>query len=539
MKHPKIAYKMDRKYIIITGGVISGLGKGIAAASIGRLLSQKYKVIPIKCDGYLNVDPGTMNPVEHGEVFVLDDGTEVDMDFGHYERFLNTICKGNQNLTMGKVFEEIRKKERRGDYLGKTVQFVPHVADFIVDWWQKVSKENDSNITLIEIGGTIGDIENELYVEAARRLQLKFGRKNVMFAHLAYVPIPTGVDEQKSKPTQQSLSLLRQRGINPDLVMCRCGQFLTDTIKKKIANYCNIENKNVITAIDVDTVYKIPGKFNDQKVLDRLIECLDLDNFKYNDKWGHLFDKKKKIVTIGICGKYTALEDSYASVVEALWHSSLQQGVDVDIRFYDTQQYENNDDFSDLDKCDGIIIPGGFGSRGVEGKINIIKYVRENNIPFLGICYGLQLAVIEFIRNICGLKDANSTEIDPNTKDPVITILKDKKNEKNLGGTLRKGAYLAILDDSSLISKLYGYNKVSERHRHRYEVNPNYHNILRDKGLCLCGISPDGRLVEFIENKNHPYFVATQAHPELKSSFDKPAPLFYGLIQAAIDKKYS
>ncbi|MDD3263313.1 MAG: CTP synthase (glutamine hydrolyzing) [Candidatus Nanoarchaeia archaeon] len=531
---------MDRKYIVITGGVISGLGKGIAAASIGRLLSQKYNIVPIKCDGYLNVDPGTMNPVEHGEVFVLDDGTEVDMDFGHYERFLNTTCKGNQNLTMGKVFEEIRKKERKGDFLGKTVQFVPHVSEFILNWWENVSDQNKSDITLIEIGGTIGDIENELYVEAARLLQIKHGRQNVMFAHLTYVPIPSGVDEQKSKPTQQSLSLLRQRGINPDIVMCRCKEFLTDNIKNKIASFCNLDINNIITAIDVDTVYKIPTKFNEQGVLKIIQERLNIEKFDYIDNWNDLFVKHEKKITIAICGKYTNLEDSYASVVEALWHSSLRQNVDVEIKFFDTQKFESNkkeEEFEKLKKCDGIIIPGGFGSRGVEGKIEIIKYARENNIPFLGICYGLQLAVVEFARNICNLTDANTTEINPETKNPIITILEDKKNEKNIGGTLRKGSYKAIIKENTKIFELYNSNVAYERHRHRYEVNPLFHETLEENGLSLCAMSPEGKLVEFIENKNNDYFVATQAHPELKSSFDKPAPLFWGLIDACIKRK--
>jgi len=525
------------KYIIVTGGVLSGLGKGVAAASIGHLLSQDYKVVPIKCDGYLNVDPRTMNPVEHGEVFVLDDGTEVDMDFGHYERFLGVTCNGRQNLTMGKVFDEIRKLEREGKFLGQTVQFIPHASNHIKKWWETVAKEEKADVVLVEIGGTIGDIENELYVEAARALFLDKGPREVLFAHLTYVPIPKGVNEQKSKPTQQSTAMLMQRGIKPEIILCRCEEYIEDKIKNKISTFCNVDAQAVISAVDVDSIYKIPVVFQEQKMLDILDKKLGLKAKPDLTKWKKLIENgRKNKLTIGICGKYTALEDSYASVVEALHHAGNQNDASIEIFWVDTEKITKENVSEKLKGVDGIIVPGGFGSRGIEGKIKVISYCRKNNLPYLGLCYGLQLAVVEFARNICGLK-AHTTEIDKNIAEPVIDILPDKKNLKNLGGTLRLGAYPAIIKEGTKVFELYANNEVSERHRHRYEVNPKYHKLLEENGLVFSGLSPDGELVEFIELKEHPFFVATQAHPELKSSLLKPSPLFNGLIKAAIEKK--
>ncbi|MGE0793692.1 MAG: glutamine hydrolyzing CTP synthase, partial [Candidatus Woesearchaeota archaeon] len=491
---------MERKYIIVTGGVISGLGKGIAAASIGHLLSCNYKVIPIKCDGYLNVDPGTMNPVEHGEVFVLDDGTEVDMDFGHYERFLNTVCTGKQNLTMGKVFYQIHELEREGKFLGQTVQLIPHVSRHIQKWWEELGKQQNADIVLIEIGGTVGDMENELYLEAARNLRQEKGSENVLFIHLTYVPIPGGVDEQKSKPTQQSVKLLMERGIFPGMILGRCPEMLQEKIKRKISLFANIDVDSVFSAPDVDSVYKLPQIFAKQNLIEALNKKLNLPTKPICNSWTKILENKennknKETIKVGICGKYTALEDSYASVVEAIHHASANNDVKVEIHFMDTEKYDEKK----LEQCDAIIVPGGFGSRGVEGKIQVIKYCRENNKPFLGICYGLQLAVTEFARNICNLEKANSTEIDKETKNPVIDILPDKKDLKNMGGTLRLGAYDAILKKGTKIFDLYKNEKVSERHRHRYEVNPEYHKQLTENGLLLSGLSPDGRLVEFIE----------------------------------------
>ncbi|HLC78785.1 MAG TPA: CTP synthase (glutamine hydrolyzing) [Candidatus Nanoarchaeia archaeon] len=522
---------MDTRYIVVTGGVLSGLGKGIALASIGNLLSSKYKVIPIKCDGYLNVDPGTMNPVEHGEVFVLDDGTEVDMDFGHYERFLGISCKKDFSLTMGKVFEEIRKKERMGDYLGKTVQMIPHVSNYIRNYFVQVGEENNADVVLIEIGGTVGDMENELFIDAVRSLSRKVGRDNVLFIHVTYVPIPASLGEPKSKPTQQSVAMLRQRGIEPQIIITRSRKPLTDKVIQKISSMSNLEFEEIISGVDVDNVYKIPLLFEQQGMSQLLSRKLNLQILPDLKKWEELINKRdsaQKEITIAIAGKYTALEDSYASIIEAIHHCEAIYGARINIKWIETS---NNN--LDLDGVSGVIVPGGFGSRGVEGKIEIVKKCRENKIPFLGICFGLQMAVIEFARNICGL-NANSTEIDPTCEHPVIDILEEQKSIESKGGTMRLGSHTAFIKEGSIVHRLYANTKVEERHRHRYEVNPKYHKDLIANGLILSGVSPDGTLVEFIELENHPFFVATQGHPELKSSLLKPAPLFRGLIGAAL-----
>lgn len=528
---------MKTKFIVVTGGVLSGLGKGIATASIGFLLSRKYKIVPVKCDGYLNTDPGTMNPIEHGEVFVLDDGGEVDMDFGHYERFLGVTCKFDWNLTMGKVFHQIYEKERHGDYLGRTVQLIPHVTDLIKQWWYRIAEEQKADVLMIEIGGTVGDIENELYIEAARQIKKDVGEDNIMYAHLTYVPVPANVNEQKSKPTQQSVALLRERGIHPDIIIGRCEEFLDEKIKDKIACFADIDKKAVVTGKDVDTIYKIPIVFEQEGISELIHAKLGLEKNKEFTKWKALVDHihtGKKHITIALAGKYTKLEDSYVSIIESLMHCSAHFKTKIDIKWIETS--ENGDVAEALKGVDGVIVPGGFGSRGVEGKIKVVRYCRENKIPFLGLCYGLQLAVVEFARHVCGLDDANTTEVNKNTKHPVIDILPEQKAVKDMGGTMRLGAYPALLKKGSVVHKLYGSEKVFERHRHRYEVNPEYHDVLEKKGLVFSGMSPDRKLVEFIELPGHPYFVGTQAHPELKSSLLKPAPLFYGLVEACVKK---
>jgi CTP synthase len=530
-----------RKYIIVTGGVISGLGKGVLAASIGKLLSSNYKCAAVKCDGYLNIDPGTMNPVEHGEVFVLDDGTECDMDFGHYERFMQTPSKGNWNLTMGKVFKSILDKERHGEYLGKTVQFVPHVTDEIKSRIKKVGEQENADVLFVEIGGTVGDLENALYLEAVRQLAHEVGRENVAFIHLSYVPVPTGVNEQKSKPTQMSVKLLNEIGIWPDIIVCRCEEYLDEKIKDKIALFCNVENNCVFTGKDVESIYLIPEELEKQGFPEAIEKKLGLNLCKGScDSWNILArrivekDSKKKI-KIGICGKYTALGDSYASVVEAIKHATANYNVHVEIKFLDSELIETEGNVSEaLDGFDGIIIPGGFGNRGWEGKIEVIKYLRENKVPFLGICLGLQSAVVEYARNVCDLKDSNSTEMNPNTENKIITLMDAQKNVVDMGGTMRLGSCKAIVDNNSKVFQIYNSTEVFERHRHRYEVNPNYHKILQEKGLILSGLSPDGKLVEFIELKDHPFFVATQAHPEFKSSLISPAPLFSRFVGSCI-----
>ena len=522
---------MQRKYIVITGGVLSGLGKGIAIASIGNLLSSTYKVVPIKCDGYLNVDPGTMNPIEHGEVFVLDDGGEVDMDFGHYERFLGINCKFDWNLTMGKVFEKVREKERRGDYLGKTVQMIPHVSNLIKNHFIEVGEKTQADIVLIEIGGTVGDMENELYIDAARSLIREVGKENVLFIHLTYLPIPYGVNEQKTKPTQQSIGLLRQRGIEPQIIIVRSSEMLSDKTKEKISTIGNFKSEEIITGLDVDDIYKIPLLFEEQGMSQLLSRKLNLQVIPNLEKWKSLIVNKenaKKEITIALAGKYTALEDSYASIIEALNHCSAHLSVKINLKWIDTE-----DKNIDLRGVHGVIVPGGFGSRGTEGKIEVIKQCREKGIPFLGICYGMQMAIIEYARNVCGLS-ANTTEVDANCMHPVVDILDEQKLIVNKGGTMRRGAYPAILKPGSIIHSLYGEYEIYERHRHRYEVNPKYHSILLEKGMVFSGMSPDGKLVEFMELPYHPYFVGTQAHPELKSNLLKPAPLFKGLVEAAM-----
>ncbi|MFH0869902.1 MAG: CTP synthase (glutamine hydrolyzing) [archaeon] len=532
-----------RKFVVVTGGVLSGLGKGVAAASIGNLITRSgLKVVPIKCDGYLNVDPGTMNPTEHGEVFVLDDGGEVDMDFGHYERFLGVTCKFHWNLTMGKVFDQVRVKERRGDYLGKTVQMIPHVTDLIKQWFFRVAEEEKADVLMIEVGGTVGDIENELYVEACRQLKKEVGRDNVLYVHLTYVPIPPHVNEQKSKPTQQSVAQLRERGIEPDIIIGRCKEYIEPHIKTKISTFCDVDEKAVISGVNVDSVYKIPLVFSNEGINEIIRDKFCIDS-GVSDEWKTLVDNLGHLdrhVTIAICGKYTKLEDSYASILEALKHCSANLKAKINVKMIDTEKVNNQEDAGKLlEGIDGVIVPGGFGSRGVEGKIQMIRYCRENNIPFLGICLGLQLAMVEFARDVCGLKDANHTEMVPETEVPVIDILPEQKNITQKGGTMRLGAYPAVMKENTLIWELYGKEgEVSERHRHRYEVNPDYHKTLLDHGMIFSGMSPDKRLVEFIElpKTKHRYFVGTQAHPELKSRLEKPGPLFYGLIKACLEK---
>ncbi|MFH1064834.1 MAG: CTP synthase (glutamine hydrolyzing) [Candidatus Woesearchaeota archaeon] len=527
------------KYIVVTGGVLSGLGKGIAAASIGHLLSTKLNVVPMKLDGYLNTDPGTMNPIEHGEVFVLDDGGEVDMDFGHYERFLGVTCKFGWNLTMGKIFAEIRQKERRGDYLGKTVQYVPHVVDLIKSKIHGVVEKEKADILLIEVGGTVGDIENELYIEAVRQLRKEVGEHNMMYIHLTYVPVPSGVNEQKSKPTQQSVNLLRQRGIQPDIIIARCSEYLDPSISKKIATFCDVDEEAVITGVDVDNVYKIPLVFEKQglsEIIHKKLGIYSPPNLRSWESLVHNLDNLEKEITIAICGKYTKLEDSYASIIESLMHCSAHTKHKINVRWIETTKIEDGQLTAEeaLAGVSGMIVPGGFGTRGTEGKIQVIKYARENDLPFLGICLGLQLAVIEFARNGCMLAGANSTEIDPAAKHPVVDILPDQKGITDKGGTMRLGAYKAILNPGTLAYNLYNSEIVWERHRHRYEVNPDYHQKLNSGGLIISGASEDGKLAEFIELNDHPYFIATQAHPELKSMLLEPAPLFFGLVKAAI-----
>lgn len=532
------------KIIAITGGVLSGLGKGVAGASIGLLLNKNKKISYMKLDGYLNSDPGTMNPIEHGEVFVLEDGHEVDMDFGHYERFLEDNCDKNQSLTMGKVYNEIRIKERKGDYLGKTVQLIPHVTDLIKDKILELGKQKNCDILIVEIGGTVGDLENSMFIEALRQLKKQL-KNDLLFVHLTYVPIPFGVNEQKTKPTQQSVRLLKREGINPDLILCRCSEKINEKTKCKIALFSDLNKEDIFSAIDVDNIYKIPIKFAQEKLGEKICEKLNL-NYEENPRlktFDNLTSKTpNEEITVSIAGKYVDLEDSYASIIETIKQSQMHFNTKININWIETSENLN---YENLKKSDCIIVPGGFGTRGVEGKIEVIKYARENNIPFLGICYGMQLAVVEFLRNVCGLKDAHSTEVEPNTQNPAVTILDSQKDIENKGGTMRLGGYEAILEDSKL-KEIYKQSNnykiknnnfiVSERHRHRFEVNPKYHDLLEKNGLKIVGKGINN-LAEFIELKNCDYFVGTQGHPELKSKPDNISPMFLGLFQAVLNKK--
>jgi len=546
-------YNGKSKFIFITGGVLSGLGKGVAAASIGALLS-RFRVIPVKCDGYLNVDPGTMNPIEHGEVFVLDDGGEVDMDFGHYERFLNINGKAEWSLTMGKVFSTIIERERQGVYAGRTIQFIPHVADVIKDHLFKVASKENADILLVEIGGTIGDLENEFFVEAARQLSHIVGSSNCIFAHLTYVPIPNGVNEQKSKPTQMSVRDLNERGIYPDIIIGRCSEPLSPKIKEKIALYGNIPVKNVISGLDMKFVYEIPLSYQEEGILDIILKKLKIagTGSPKMDEWKRLVDicKKnhenpRKTLNVALCGKYTQLEDSYASIREAIVHASAHLNVACNLKMLDTElpeKPEGEDIFeyvkSQLADVDAIIVPGGFGSRAIEGKILVIQAAREMRIPFLGICYGMQLAVVEFARHKCGLPLANTVEIENDgieVKEPVIAYLPGQEYVKILGGTLRKGGHDILLKKGSLVEKIYeGASTVRERFRHRYEVNPRYISKIEENGLVFSGRSAkEDNIMQIMEIPDHPFFVACQFHPELTSSLLKPSPLFHHLLKAA------
>ena len=531
------------KFIVITGGVLSGLGKGIVTASIGKLFYPRFKVVPMKCDGYLNVDPGTMNPIEHGEVFVLEDGGEVDMDFGHYERIMGINCKFPWNLTTGKIFMRLVEKERNGIFLGKTVQMIPHATDEIKEAFYSVANEESADMLLIEIGGTVGDIENMLFLEAARQMRIELGAENVLFAHLSYVPVLEAVDEQKTKPTQQSVDLLREKGIMPDVIIGRSRHILEEKTKGKIALFCNVPIQAVFSSPNLESVYEMPLIFEKEGLRGLIERRLNIKHKADLKNWQALVSKMKKPAsetTIALCGKYTKLKDSYVSIAEALNHAGAHLNAKVNLKWIDSEDLEKGN--ANLENAfsgvRGLIVPGGFGTRGTEGKIKAIGYAREKNIPFLGLCFGLQLAVVEFARDVCNLKDANSTEVDAKTKNPIIDIMPEQKNISRKGATMRLGAYPAYLKEKSRVWEIYGKQKiVSERHRHRYEVNPDYHDLLERNGMLISGTSKDGMLAEFVEIPKNRFFVATQAHPEFKSSLERPAPLFLSFVDACIDKK--
>ncbi len=539
---------MNTKYIFVTGGVVSGLGKGITAASVGRLLKNRgYKVANQKFDPYINVDPGTMSPYEHGEVFVTDDGAETDLDLGHYERFTDVNLNKNCSISTGKIYQEVLEKERRGDYLGKTVQVIPHITNAIKDKVYSLAKTG-ADVVITEIGGTVGDIESLPFLEAIRQVGIENNPEDVIYIHVTLLPYISGSNELKSKPTQHSVKELQSIGIKPDILVCRTEMPITENIREKIALFCNVRPENVIANMTAKNLYEVPLMLENEGLAVDVCKHLKLKNVEAkNEEWQKMIEHFKKIdekyentdkrkVNIAIVGKYVKLEDSYLSVVESIKHAAYENGVKADIKFIDCETVTSRNAKEKLQGIDGIIVPGGFGGRGIEGKIQTIKFARENNIPFLGICLGMQMAVVEFARDVLNIKDANSLEFDEKTKNPVIHIMESQKNITKKGGTMRLGAYPCILKKSSLASKLYKAEEISERHRHRYEFNNEYRKEMEDKGMTISGTSPDGELVEIIELKEHPYFIASQFHPELKSRPDKPHPLFVGLLKAAKKK---
>lgn len=531
------------KYIVVVGGVISGVGKGVASASIGKIMKEYgFSVTAVKIDPYFNCDAGTLRPTEHGEVWVTEDGGETDQDLGTYERFLGIPIMKKNSVTSGQIYKSIIEKERKGEFLGETVQFIPHVPEEIKNRIKDAADDND--ICLVEIGGTIGDYENLPFLLAVRNLEREVGKENIIHVLVTYLPTPSHIEEMKTKPTQMSIKLMEEAGIRPDIILCRGKNPLDEPRKKKIETYANVSSEDVISMPDVvgpgrpNTLYVVPLELEAENIGAKIMKKLRLNKKKNPDwsEWGkrisNIINPEKK-AKIAIIGKYLDigdynLQDSYISVKEALLHSAAKYGIKLEINWINSKQLDEGR----LKEFGGIIVPGGFGGTGVEGKINAIKFARENNVPFLGLCYGLQLAVVEFARNACGLSDANSTEIDANTQYPVIDILPEQKTISSKGGTMRLGTQKAILKEGSKVMEIYNSHEIYERHRHRYEVNPDYHKILEDKGLILSGKSPDGRLAEFIEIAGHRFFIGTQAHPEFKSSFLNTSPLFDAFVRA-------
>ncbi len=529
------------KYVFVTGGVVSGLGKGITAASLGRLLKARgYHVTMQKFDPYINMDPGTMNPVQHGEVFVTEDGTETDLDLGHYERFINENLDNNSNVTTGKIYWSVLNKERHGDYGGKTVQVIPHITNEIKDKFYKAKSEDEETISIIEIGGTVGDIESQPFLEAIRQFQAEVGRENAIIIQVTLIPYLKASGEMKTKPTQMSVKTMQSMGLWPDILVCRSDYPVDDHMRDKIALFCNVKKSHVLQNLDAKSLYEVPLLMEDENLAGAVCECLDIPCPEPNlSKWSEMVDAFQNPVTsvsVALVGKYVELHDAYLSVVEALKHGGIANKAEVNIKWIDAEDVTSDTVDSLLCDVQGILVPGGFGNRGTEGKILAAKYARENNIPYLGLCLGMQLAIVEFARNVCKLSDAASIELVPDTTNPVIHILPDKEGIEDIGGTLRLGAYPCVLKEGTKAHDLYGTVNISERHRHRYEVNNDYREILTSHGMVLSGLSPDERIVEMIELKDHPFFVATQAHPEFKSRPDMPHPLFAGFIKASLGK---
>lgn len=530
---------MGVKYVFVTGGVVSGLGKGITAASLGRLLKARgYYVTMQKFDPYINIDPGTMNPIQHGEVFVTEDGAETDLDLGHYERFIDENLTKRSNVTTGKIYWSVLCKERRGDFGGSTVQVIPHITNEIKDAFYRNEINKETHIAIIEVGGTVGDIESQPFLEAIRQFQHEVGRENTMLIHVTLIPYLKASQEMKTKPTQASVKDLQGMGIQPDVIMCRTELPLETEIREKIALFCNVPSSHVLQNLDAETLYEVPLMMEEEHLADVACECLHLDCPKPDLRdWIEMVQalkNPKKEVTIALVGKYTQLHDAYISVVEALKHGAVAHHAAIQIKWIPSETVTEDTAENLLGEVSGILVPGGFGDRGIEGKITAIRYAREHNVPFLGLCLGMQLAIIEFARNVIGFSDAHSIELFPETTHPVIHLMPEQDGIEDIGGTLRLGSYPCVLDKESKAYKIYGKETIEERHRHRYEVNNCYREDLTKHGMKLSGLSPNGRIVEMIELPTCNWFIATQAHPEFKSRPNRPHPLFKGFIEAAI-----
>ena len=533
---------MDKKFIFVTGGVVSSLGKGLASASIGCLLeSRGFTINLLKFDPYLNVDPGTMSPYQHGEVYVTDDGAETDLDLGHYERYTHAELTRKSNLTTGRIYETIIQKERRGDYLGKTVQVIPHVTNEIKAAVYRVAEHVD--VTIVEIGGTVGDIESLPFLEAIRQMRQEVGRENSLFIHLTLVPFIPTAGELKTKPTQHSVKELLEIGIQADILLCRTDRFLSPDMKSKIALFCNVSERAVITAKDVGSVYEVPLVLAAEGLDEEIVRHLHLPKTeRHMEDWQALIERVHNPiddVSIGVVGKYVELEDAYKSLREALIHGGLVHNLRTKIHWIEAESLEHDNEPAKLRQFDGILVPGGFGKRGIPGMIRAIQFAREERVPYFGICLGMQCAVIEYAQNVCGLKSANSTEFDANTSYPVIYKLRDLLGVDTIGGTMRLGAYPANLKPGSLANRIYDSNVISERHRHRYEFNRQFENVLTDRGLIISGVSPDKNFVEIVELAGHPWFLACQFHPEFKSKPLAPHPLFASFINASYEHRMS
>ena len=533
---------MAVKYVFVTGGVVSGLGKGITAASLGRLLKARgFQVTMQKFDPYINIDPGTMNPIQHGEVFVTDDGTETDLDLGHYERFIDESLDKNSNVTTGKIYWSVLQKERHGDFGGGTVQGIPHITNEILGRFDRAKSPDEDRIAIIEVGGTVGDIESQPFLESIRQFQHDVGHENAILIHVTLIPYLKASGEMKTKPTQASVKELQGMGIQPDVLVCRSEYPLTDDLRAKIALFCNVPVSHVLQNLDVEYLYEAPLAMEREKLADVVMQSLGLEKRKPDlTDWEEMVENLRhpdKTVNIAMVGKYTQLHDAYLSVVEALKHGGIACKAKVEITWIDSEELNEKNLDQRLYSVDGILVPGGFGGRGTEGMILAAQYARVHKIPYLGICLGMQMAIVEFARHVLGYEDANSIELDPETTHPVIALMPDQEKVEDLGGTLRLGSYPCVLQDGSLSLELFGKKEIQERHRHRYEVNNAYREELAAKGMTIAGTSPDGHIVEMIEIPANPFFVGTQGHPEFKSRPNHAHPLFRGFIKAAADKK--